>query len=301
MDTSTKMDRMGDGVSDGADRVEREGRRAARSDWVETMARFGYAAKGIVYFLVGALTVWALVSAVQIAGNGGQAGTGSKGALRFLDNQPAGTALLVAIGVGLLGYVLWKAIEFFLDPENKSARDWGWARRALTGVSAILYASLAVYAFSIAFGSGGGGGGGGADSWTAQVMQWPAGRWLVGIAGLIIAGYGVVEFWRGYKETYMDKLNTFEMSAEERETAEWTGRFGLWGRGVVFVIIGFFVVVAAVQFDPSEARGLRGAMETLLAQPYGPWLMGIVAVGLAAYGIFTLLKAKYRVIRNEAA
>ena len=303
MDSSRHVERATDGVKDGANRLEREGRRAASSDWVETLARFGYAAKGVVYFLVGALSVWALISAVQIAGNGGGAETGSRGALRFLDKQPAGTALLVAIGVGLLGYVVWKAIEFFLDPEHKSDRDWGWARRLLTAVSALLYASLAVYAFATAFGSSGGsgGGGGGADTWTAQVMQWPAGRWLVGIAGLIIAGYGIVEFWRGYKEKHMDKLATMEMSHEERETAEWTGRLGLWGRAVVFVIIGFFVLLAAIQYQPNEARGLRGAMETLLAQPYGPWLMGVVAVGLAAYGIFTMIKAKYRIIRNEAA
>ncbi len=257
------------------------------SPWLERVGRFGYAAKGVVYGLIGAL-------AVQVAlGTGGQT-TDSQGALQRIARAPFGQVLLVAIGAGLIGYVLWRIIQALMDTENKGADAKGLATRGGYFISGLIYGGLALSAFQIAFGSSGGGGDSSSQGWTAKLMAQPFGQTLVGVVGVIVVGVGLYELYRAYNAKFREKLKLQEMSRTEETWATRLGRLGYAAHGVVLGIIGAFLVVAAIQAQPQEARGLGGALSTLAQQPWGPWLLGSVALGLVAYGIFMLVLARYR-------
>ncbi|MCA1995076.1 MAG: DUF1206 domain-containing protein [Coleofasciculus sp. S288] len=255
--------------------------------WVERLARLGYIAKGIVYAIVGVLAVQAAF------GTGGRT-TDAQGAVHTIAVQPFGKFLLVLLAIGLIGYVLWRFVQAFLDPEHKGDDAEGWAKRAGSVISGLLYAGLAIEAIRLITGSGGGDGGNSTQDWTARLLSQPFGQWLVGLVGSFIIGYGFYQFYEAYKAKFRKTLKLREMSANEETWATRIGRFSLAARGIVFTMIGFFLIQAAIQSDANEARGLDGALQTLAQQPYGPWLLGIVALGLVAYAIHMWVQAKYR-------
>jgi hypothetical protein len=255
---------------------------------VERLARLGYTAKGIVYAIVGVLAVQAAL------GTGGKT-TDTKGALSTIAEQPFGKFLLALVAVGLIGYVIWCCVEVIQDPEHRSNNTKSLARRAGYGISGIIYASLAVSAIRLIMGSDSGGSStNSAQGWTARLLSQPFGQWLVGFIGALIIGFGFYEFYRAYKAKFRNQLKLNQMSPTKETWAMRISRFGLAARGVVFVMIGFFLIQAARQSDASAARGLDGALATLAQQPYGPWLLGIVALGLVAYAIYMWLQARYR-------
>lgn len=259
---------------------------AARSDWVILLARFGYAAKGVVYIIVGVLAVQAAL------GRGGQT-TGSEGALRSIVDEPFGQAMLWLIGIGLFGYALWRFIEAGVDPAEKGTDASGIAVRVGYAVSGVIHAGLALYAVGLASGDGGGGGGD-TQSTTAEVLSHPFGSFAVAAAGAAVIGYGARSAYRAYRRKYRDKIAFGRLDSRARRWVDLAGRLGLSARAVVFVLIGFFLIVAAVRSDPSEARDVEGALDMLAGQSYGPWLLGLVAIGLACYGVYSIVKARYR-------
>ncbi|MBD1804142.1 DUF1206 domain-containing protein [Microcoleus sp. FACHB-SPT15] len=254
--------------------------------WVERLARIGYLAKGIVYAIVGVLAVQAAV------GSGGQT-TDTKGALSAIAAQPFGKFLLALLTVGLIGYMVWRFVQAVQDPEHKGDDAKGWATRLGYAVSGLIYASLAFTAIGLIRGSGGGGGGNSEQDWTARLLAQPFGQWLVGLVGAFVIGLGFYQLYQAYKAKFRKQMKLQEMSPTEETWATRIGRFGLGARGVVFCIIGFFLLQAARQSDASEVRGLDGALQSLAQQPYGPWLLGIVALGLVAYGIHMAVQARY--------
>lgn len=257
--------------------------------WVERFARLGYASKGIVYTIVGVLALQAAIGA------GGQT-IGSEGALQQIASQPFGQIMLGIVALGLVGYALWRFIQAGIDSDNKGADAGAMVTRTGYAISGIIHTGLAFTAIQIITGTGGGDGDS-SQEWTARLMSQPFGQWLVGIAGAIIIGVGIQQFYQAYTASFRDELKTGQMSAIESTWATRVGRLGLAARGVVFSIIGIFLIRAAYQFDPNEARGLGSALQELAEQPFGPWLLGIVAVGLIAYGIFMGVMARYRRIR----
>ncbi|MEM6519330.1 MAG: DUF1206 domain-containing protein [Cyanobacteria bacterium P01_D01_bin.71] len=258
--------------------------------WLERLARFGYAAKGVVYALVGIL-------AFQAAFNWGGKVSGSKGAFQTIASQPFGNILLVLVAVGLAGYVIWRFVQALYDPEHD---DDGWssfARRMSYVVSGIIYGSLAFAAFRIVFSSetsSSSGGGSSNSQQTATLLSQPFGQWLVGLVGIAAAGYGFYCIYRGIKTKFRRKLKTQEMSSLEKMWAIYIGRFGLISKGIVTAIIGYFFVQAARTADPSQAKTTEGALQVIQQQPFGAVLMGIVALGLVAYGIHLVTQARYR-------
>jgi hypothetical protein len=254
--------------------------------WVERLARLGYLAKGIVYAIVGVLAVQAAFGA------GGQT-TDTKGALSAIAAQPFGKFLLALLTVGLIGYVVWRFVQAVQDPEHKGDDAKGWATRLGYAVSGLIYASLAFTAIGLIRGSGGGGGGNSEQDWTARLLAQPFGQWLVGLVGAFVIGLGFYQLYQAYKAKFRKQMKLQEMSPTEETWATRIGRFGLGARGVVFCIIGFFLLQAARQSDASQVRGLDGALQSLAQQPYGPWLLGIVALGLVAYGIHMAVQARY--------
>jgi len=253
---------------------------------LEAAARLGYGARGVVYCLVGGL---ALLAAV---GSGGQTG-GSGQALRSLLDQPFGRILLGAIGLGLAGFAAWRIVEAATDADRRGSSGKGLALRAAHLFSGLTYAGLALTAMNLALGRGGGGGSedGAARDWTAWLLSQPFGQWLVGAIGLAVVGTGlafVAKGWRG------DVLDHLALPAQARRWAVPAGRFGTAARGVVFVLIGGFLVLAAVQSRSSQVKGLGGSLRSLQEQPYGWALLAVVAAGLFAFGVFGLVQARYR-------
>lgn len=257
--------------------------------WVEKLARLGYGAKGLVYIIIGILAVQAAI------GSGGQT-TGSEGAFQTIASQPFGQILLGIVALGFLGYAIWMIVRGFVDADDKGSDAKGLGKRSSYVINGLIHLGLAISAFSIVIGSGNSGGGG-TQGWTAQLMSQPYGRWLVAIVGLVVIGVGLYRIYKGYTEKFRDVLKEHEMSVTEQTWAIRSGKIGLPAQGIVLGIIGIFLIVAAIQANPNEARGLGAALDALAAQPYGPWLLGIVALGLVAHGAFNLVLARYRKIQ----
>ena len=260
--------------------------------WVKWLARSGYAAKGVVYMVVGGL---ALAAAL---GRGGSSAPDQRGALRTILEGPFGQVLLGLVAVGLFGYALWRFVMAAQDTEGDGSDAKGVVKRTGYAVSGLVYAGLAVAAAGLVLGSSGGGGGSGsggsAQDWTARLMAQPFGRWLVGIVGVIVIAVGLYQFYRAYSAKFREKLLLSRMSQTEETWATRVGRLGFAARGVVYAMIGWFLIQAALQSNPSQAGGLGQAFRELSSAPYGPLLLGIVALGFIAYGVFALALARYR-------
>jgi Domain of Unknown Function (DUF1206) len=273
-----------------ADQVKHQAKEAAHeaSPWIERLGRLGYIAKGVVYILVGVLAAEAAVGA------GGKT-TDTRGALQEILQAPFGKFLLLAITVGLVGYALWRFAQAGLDADRKGSDAKGLSIRTSYAMIGAIYAGLALTALRLALGSG--------DrsstdaktqSWTAWLLGKPLGPWLVGLAGLVVIGVGINQFVQAYTAQFRQNLKTGTLGYERAKWVTHVGRLGFTARGVVFGIVGVFLIVAAIRVQPGEARGLGGALETLAQQPFGPWLLGLVSLGLIAYGLFMLILALYR-------
>jgi hypothetical protein len=267
---------------------------ATSQPWFERLARLGYAAKGVVYFTVGLLAAQAAIGA------GGRT-TDTSGALQAIVNQPFGKFLLSIVTLGLIGYALLRFVETFLDPEHSGQRlD---AKRIIQRLgyafSAFAYTGLALTAVKLILGSGGGDSNSTQD-WTARFLAQPFGQWLVAAAGVIAIGVGISYLYQAYKGKFRRHFKWQQMSATQQTWAMRLGRFGIAARGIVFGIIGIFLIQAARHSNASQAKGLGGALAVLAGQPYGPWILGVVALGLIAYGIYSVVEARYRRIATSS-
>jgi hypothetical protein len=265
--------------------VARVSRTAGR--WVVPLARFGYAAKGVVYVVVGAL---GLTSAVEP----GARDASKRGALLTLLASSEGEAVLGAVAFGLAAYALWRIVQAVKDTERKGTGPKGLAVRGGYLAIALAYASLSLSALRMLEGGGAGGSDENAVGYTARLMQQPFGPWLVAAVGIGFLVFGVREAYRGYKAEFRKKLMLGRMSEGLRTFATRSGQVGEIARGAVWVVVGGFLITAAREHDPYEARGLGGALRELGQHSSGPWLLGAVAVGLVAYGLSMLVMARYR-------
>jgi len=250
---------------------------------LERLARYGYGARGLVYCVVGALAVLAAFGA------GGQTGD-SKGALRAVLGGPAGPLVVGAMAVGLLAFALWRLVEGITDADRRGTGPKGLAVRGAHLISAGIYAGLALTAASLSLGLGLKGGDGMQD-WSAWLMARPLGRWLLALIGLgIIAGGG------GFlgKAAFGDVTERLALARAQCRWARPIGRFGYAARGIAFLIIGGFLVVAAWYQRSSEVKGLGEAFRLLRQMEYGWILLAVVAAGHVAFGAFGLIQARYR-------
>jgi hypothetical protein len=267
-----------------------EARETARkhSPWLVAFGRFGHAAKGVVYILIGVL-------AVQVAlGRGGET-TDSQGALARIAGAPFGKFLLIAAAAGIAGYALWRLLQAALDTDGVGTDGEGIIKRLGYAGSAIIHASLALSAVRLLqTGRAGESSSSSTQSWTAQLLERPFGQALVGLAGLVVIGVGGYQLYKGVKAKFREELNLGQMSATEDRWATRLGQVGYCARGVVFGLIGVFLIVAAAQSNPGEARGVDGALAALAEQSFGPWLLGVVAAGFVSYGLYMFAEARYR-------
>lgn len=261
-------------------------------NWVEHMARFGFTAKAVIYGIVGAL-------AVQVAFGEGGSLEGSRGAIGTIAEQPFGRILLGILAFCLLGYVVWRFVQTYYDTEAKGTDAKGIIQRIGYGVSGVIYLGLALWTAAVALGmtSAQSGGDSSKQSMTATLMSMPWGIWLVGIVGGIVLGLAAFQAYVAYHAKFMERYNLSELNANARKYVKWVGQFGIAARAVTFAMMGTFLIVAAAQADPTEVKGLGGSLRTLSQQPYGPWLLVVVALGVVAYAAYCAANARYREFR----
>jgi hypothetical protein len=262
--------------------------RAADSRWVDRLARYGLVAKGLSYGLVGVL-------AASLAADQGGRAASREGALEVFAGASYGKAVLVALALGFIAYGLWRLVQAIFDRDDEGTGAKGIAKRVGYAGRAVIYGALAWAAFALLDGTGSDESQTGeARRTTAQVLDWPFGRWLVGLGGLILIGVGVFNGYRAVTQKFEEKWESGEMSAFERRWGPRLSSLGLLARFVVFSLIGIFLVKAAYEYDPEEAIGLDGALRKIIDASYGPVLLGIVAVGLLCYALFCFFEARYR-------
>jgi len=240
-------------------------------------------ARGLIYGIIGVL-------AIKLALGAGGTTANQQGALETIAHQPFGKVLLILVAIGLAGYALWRLVRALLGhgPEDS---DSGFERLAALG-SGLVYAGLCAIAVEILLGSGSSGGN--ASKTTAGVFGWPAGTWLVGIAGVVLIGIGLYQGYRGMSKDFLKDSKSEQMSPRLQNWIEWIGSFGHLARMVVFGLIGVFLIKAAIDYNPSKAVSLDGALAKIAHASYGPFLLGLVATGLIAFGIYSLSDARYR-------
>jgi Domain of Unknown Function (DUF1206) len=262
--------------------------RAAGNAFVETRAfevlsRIGFVARGAVYGIIGLL-------ALDLAlGYGGKI-TNQQGAFRTIEQQPFGHFLLVLVAVGLGGYSLWRLVRAALGHGPEGA-DSGLERVGAVG-SGIAYGIMCAIAVQLLLSSGTSSAG--AKKTTRDVFAWPAGRWLVGIAGAVFVCVGIYQLVRGVTQGFLDDSKTEQMRPAVRRSFALFGTVGHVARAIVFGLIGIFLVQAAIDYKANKAIGVDGALAKLYAQSYGPWLLGAVSAGLIAFGLFSIAEARYR-------
>jgi hypothetical protein len=280
-------------VADAAGHPGEEAREKAESGsgWYAWLARGGLLAKGASFALVAVLAIGVA------AGTGGKT-TSRQGALETLAEAGWGKVVLVLLGLGFAAYAVWRFVQAFAEREDEdgekgAAKKWG--KRAGYIGRGLIYASLAFTTFKLLVGAGGEQSQNAkAHQTTAAVLDWPGGRWIVAIAGLAIIGAGLWNAYRGVTKKFEEKWRTGEMSETERKWGGGAGVVGHLARAVVFTLIGIFVVKAALEYNPKDAIGLDGALQKLAEASYGPYLLGLTAAGLLAYGLFCLFDARYR-------
>jgi hypothetical protein len=265
-------------------RARSRGDQVARTPQFEWLARAGIAARGAIYAIIGVL-------AIKLAlGEGGKTAN-QQGALETIARQQFGKALLILMAIGLAGYAIWRLVRAAIGHGPEASDD---AKERVDGaVSGIAYALLCVTAVSILIGSGGGSGGS-PDKATGGVLGWPGGQVLVAIAGLVIIGVGLEQGYKGITKSFLEKSKTEEMSERVKRAFTALGVFGHLARMVVFALIGYFLLRAAIDFDPDKAVSLDGALAALAKASYGPVLLGIVAAGLIGFAAYSIADARYR-------
>ncbi|WP_445269088.1 DUF1206 domain-containing protein [Streptomyces sp. DSM 41634] len=266
-----------------------QGRRISNSRAMEILSRVGLCARGVIYVLVGLL-------AVQM-GFGGDSGKEAdrSGAVRTIGEQPFGRVLLWALAVGLAAMALWRLSEAAFGQAVTGGDKW--ARRLGSLGLAVFYTVICVGVVQTALVGGSAGGRPGDETskdYTARVLNWPLGRVLVGVVGAVLAVVGVVIVVRSLMRKFEDNLRTGEMSPTTRRVVAGLGIVGGVACGVVAAVAGLFVLLAAVRFDPGEAKGMDETLRSFAATPAGPVLLIAAAVGLLVFGLYSFCEARWR-------
>jgi hypothetical protein len=269
-------------VSSGAGAVKR----AAGSPLFRFLERLGYAARGALYTAMGLLAF-----GIALGVGGGQT-TDLSGSLVFLISHPFGKLVLIVTAMGLAAYSLWGFVRAIYDPLHRGSNASGYMARLGFVTSALSYAALVILALQLLAGSGAAAGDS-TKTTIASILTHPGGGWLTVVIGLIAIGVALGQFLEAYRATFAKDLKGAEMSEGERIIVVRLGRFGMFARGVLFFVIGWFLVQAGLHHDAGQVQGFGGAFMFLLGQPFGRVLLGMVALGFVALGLHSFACARW--------
>jgi hypothetical protein len=258
----------------------------SKEHWFEKFARFGLIAKGVVYCMMGILSVLAAMGLSQEKGDKAEA-------FKTIYGQPFGQVVLVIIALGLLGYVMLRFFQAFKDIDNKGKGMKGLLDRVGYTLSAFLYLGIGAYAIKLIFSGADKGDGESRQFVVSKVLEYPGGEYVVGIASVIVIGMGLYQIFRGVTGKFMKRVNLYRSGM--KEAFKYAGTMGYISRGIVLAIVGYFLFHAAWLSNANEAQG-TGAAFSFLQNHFGSVMMALVALGLTGYGIFCFVKAKYQKI-----
>jgi hypothetical protein len=265
--------------------VKRVGNKVAYSHLVEAFVRLGYGVRGLIYITMG------ILAANVVLGKGG-APASQQGAIAAIGKQPAGMFLLWMVLIGLISYSLWGIIRAIFDPLHKGTDTKGLIDRGGFLFSAASYGLLIPTTYGYISGAGSAAGSSSQTQTTmASIMATPWGPWAIGLIGLAVIGGGLQQIFEGFNATFDKQFQTYAMNAQEVKVATQLGRLGTVTRGFIFALVGGLLCMAAYQSNSSQGIGLDSALKFLMRQPYGTFLLGFVALGLMAFGIYSMLSA----------
>lgn len=252
--------------------------------WVDRLTRIGYLTRGIIYGLIG------LFALQLVFGRGGKI-TDQSGALASLANQPFGKFLLIVVAVGLVGLFIWGLIRAVADPLHKGHDFKGIVTRIGYLISGFSYGAMLIPTLNLIQGAGRQSAGStqSAQKATASILSMPGGQLIVAFVGLVLIGVGIFRIYSGYTARLNERLKSYEMTAAQRRLAIRLGRLGYVAIGIVFIILGGLAILAATTLDPKKVGGFDKALSFLANQPYGPYLLVVVALGLLAYAIYSFM------------
>ncbi len=259
------------------------GRKAEQSDWLDHAVRIGLIAYGVVHLLIGWL-------AVQLAlGDRGEEASAT-GALHELAQKPFGQTMVWAVALGMLLLVVWRVIEAAFGHQEEDGGD-RTRKRLVSVLKAGIYGALGVTALRVATGSGSSGSG--SKGTTAKVMNLPGGQWLVVAVGLAILGYAAVTAWRGWQEKFTEHLEHEGKAGKDGTAYVLLGKVGYIAKGISLAIVGGLFCYAGFTHEANKSGGLDQALQKVLKQPFGPYLLIAMGIGIACYGLFCFARARH--------
>ena len=261
-------------------------KQAAANPLLELLERLGYVVRGALYAVMGLLAL-----GIALGAGRGQA-TDLTGSLVFLISNPFGKLVLIIAIVGLSAYSLWGFTRAIYDPLHRGKDARGYAARLGFVSSAVSYAATVIFALQILLHSSGSAGDS-TQKTIASILTHPGGGPLTVVIGLVTIGVAFGQFWEAYRATFKADFKGAEMSASEREMAIGLGRFGMFARGVIILVIGWFLLQAGLHHDAGQVQGFGGAFLFLLGQPLGRVVLGIVALGFVALGLHSFACARW--------
>jgi len=271
--------------------AERSARRVATSPGGGLVARAGLVTRGALYLVVGVLAAEAGMSR-------GGAATDTVGAIRTIATLPLGQPLLALVVIGFFSFGVYNIAQALLDIEDNDDDAQGMMARLGTAVGGLAYLGLASIGLQLLLGLGNGVKSSEATTQqrTSQLLALPFGTILVILLGIIVLGSAIAQFYQAYSLDFLQRLDVSALTRTGQHWVCWLGRLGIASCGVVASVVGIFLIVAALHHNPALAKGPDGALEELLHHPYGHLLLGIVATGLIAYGLFSFAEARLRAV-----
>jgi len=265
------------------DKAEHAGRDAQHSEWFDKAIRFGFIVYGVVHLLIAWL-------ALQLAFGEKEGAASSQGAMQQLAEQPFGTFLLWLVTLGMFLLVVWRGLEAIFGHQEEDGGKRAM-KRAASALKAVIYGAIGLSALQVAMGSGSSGGG--SDSTTQKLMDLPGGQFIVGAVGLAIIGYGLYELVMAWTDKFAEHLTAEGKSGESGTAYIWFGKIGYAAKGIAIGIVGGLFLYAAITHDPKKSGGLDEALQEVLEQPFGPFLLGAIALGIGCYGLFCFARARH--------
>ncbi len=264
--------------------VKRAAKKAEYSPLMEALTRLGYGVRGLIYIIIG------LLAFKLVLGQGGALASPQE-AIATIGRQPAGKLLLWVVLIGLISYSLWGFVRALLDPLHKGNDTKGLLERLGFFASGVGYALLVPTTYRYITGTSTASNGTQTQGLIAKIMAMPWGRYAIGIVGLAVLAGGVYQIYQGIKANFDRQFSVYAMTPGQAKLAISAARYGTAARGFVFAVVGVLIALAAYKANPSQPIGIDAALAILLKLPFGIWILGLVALGLIAFGAYSILSA----------